>query len=437
MRRYLCARRSGSRGWAVLLLALLLGASFAVGGGLAGGAGPAAPDAPDDRENAEPLAYDETIEANLSDGEDVDWYRVNATAGNALVATVYGHENENRSYSVRLYTASGAEVTEQNAELGDGVEFVGGDTFEGARGRQPVLGVDVTEYDGPYYVKVSWHDDHNEEQINESLSVPYNLTVTTRDLGQHDPNENATSATPISVGQSTTDVIAPYDQDVYAVELEAGTNYTVRYEGAAETTMRKAMGIFAGADNVTEAGVNDPVEGADYAHPKFIGNQTLRFTAREDGTYYVVLGQYQGTVKFLVEDSYTLTVERTDDSSDAGDSTDTPTANRSDGDTPGGSPADEPAAGSPTASHTADQESPGGTPTRTGESASDGTPTRRSTDTGPGTASPTDRQDATAADGPGDGGGLTPSPTGGAGAGFTAVLALLAALAVTAFVGRR
>lgn len=392
---------------AVVVVGALLAGSVTAAGVLAGTTAPAAEDAPDEMADAEPLTYNETVEGNISNGDDVDWYRVDATAGDALIATMYGHENDNRSYAVQLYTASGAEVTHVNAEGGDGTEYVGGNTLQGGQGRQPVLGVDVAEYDGPYYVKVSWYDRAATEETNESLTVPYNLTVTTNDLDEHDPNENGTTATPISLGQPTAGVIASYDQDVYAVDLDGGTNYTVQYN-ATHNSWQQALGVFADAANVTHESRIIPVEGARYVNHAIMENGTLQFTPEQDGTYYLAIGQYRGTVKFLTEDSYTVTVEPTN------------------------------------ASNGTDSSPDDGTDDGTGDGSGDGPTDVTATTTDAGTRSATDG-DATETEtttvGPGGGGSGSPSPTAspteGGGPGFGVAVALVSLLGVALLATRR
>lgn len=283
----------------------------AVGGG----------DAPDERSNAEPLAAGETIESNLSEGEDVDWYAVDVTAGDAVIAELYALNTTNRSIRVRVYDAGGANVTQHRADQMCGPDNEAGETSCGTRAR--AVAPTVAEANGTYFVEVSKSDDVD---ANRSREVPYNLTVRTHDLDRYDPNQNGTTATPIDLGERIHAVGAIFDQDVYAVDLAAGVNYTITVnttETREAEQFSKRLLVSTDAASVVDPRWDDP-GGRNYTAgtDRFTRDERLTFTAERDGTHYVVLGQSSLGYALLEEDTYSLTIARTDDGADGSNEAD-------------------------------------------------------------------------------------------------------------------
>lgn len=438
--------RTGRRVVTVLLLACLL-TTGVVAGGVTTGDGGQPGDAADERTDARQIEAGETVEGNLSDGDDVDWYAVDATAGEAVVATLeLLNVSGNRSVEINVYDPSGNLGTEEERDKMSGPERVAGKR-PGSTEEPTADAPDVAESTGTYYVEVreSWWN-----ETDEGVSSPYTLAVTTEALDQYDPNENASTATSIDVGQSIEGVMAPYDHDVFAVDLIEGENYTVTFNhtNASASRFSKMMTLHTDASNVTD---DDPGYGI-WGH-RITRNTSGTYTAQESGTHYLRLGQSGITATLLDRAEYRLTVARTDSSTDDGtDGSD----DRSDG---GGAPADDSETTADGDSQTPDEsaETPtdddtamppqNDSETTVEDGAGDGTPSGTATTTDAGTRTPADRGDTTSTDGEtvtmaGGGGGsneatTTPSPTADGGPGFGVVVALVSLLGVASLARRR
>lgn len=262
----------------------------------------------DEMANATHISSDENIDANLSSGSDVDWYAVNVTAGNAVIPHLYlQNESDGRSIQVRLYNASGENVTAKKNDAMGGPENVAGG--EGSFGELDAHAVapNVATANATYYVRVSeslW------DEAGENTTSPYNLTVRTKNLDQYDPNEDGPTATNIDSTDSVDAVMTPYDHDVYAVNLTAGASYTVSFEyTGADTGDRFSMALRLTEDvnNITD----NQQFGSDSGRmlTELHGDdETVTTTVNETGTYYLHLGQYL-TNQLLNEDAYKLTIQ--------------------------------------------------------------------------------------------------------------------------------
>jgi hypothetical protein len=131
----------------------------------------------------------------------------------------------------------------------------------------------------------------------------------------NDPNENGSTATPIGLDERVDGIGAVFDQDVYAVDLEAGVNYTVvvnTTEPDGSDTFSKRLLVGTEAANVTDAEWGDPrARNYTAASSHFQHGERLTFTAETSGTHYVVLGQSGLGYDLLEEDTYRLRVVQT------------------------------------------------------------------------------------------------------------------------------
>lgn len=293
----------------------------------------------DSRTNAQPIETGETIRTDLSSSDDVDWYAVNVTAGGAVVPHLYLlNESEGRSLEIELYGPNGEPVAEQQEDSLGGPESVAGDGSSDAHAVAP----NVAETNTTYYVKIQtsqWHE------ATDNRSSPYNLTVQTATLDQYEPNENGSTAIPLTPAGSVNAVAAPYDHDVYAVDLVGGQNYTVALNYTENTSSTsydrfpKEATLFADAANATDT---PQPEGGTGLLTSYGGNQSVTFSVKQSGTYYLHLGQADANSEMLDQDDYRLTLIPTDDgtggndreesneSDGSDDNTDTP--DRTDGD---------------------------------------------------------------------------------------------------------
>lgn len=415
-------------------------------------------DAPDDRTDAQSLATEETVNGTLADGDDVDWYAVDVAAGEAVVATLaLTNATENQSVRLDLYDESGQLATETEEDKMSGPRWVAGES-PGSQVRPVAHAPDVAEYDGTYYVRVA-ESRWNETAENES--TPYNLTVETDALDQHDPNENGSMATPLELGETFEGVVAPFDHDVYAVSLEEGRNYTVTFNYTSDPYRGYVKQLRFAADPAT---ITDDDEREGEIITEFTRNRTATFTAPESGTHYIRLGQSGITATLLERNDYRLTVVATDsesgsedgetppqDGDESGDGTDddgsTDDGSDGDADEPMPTPTDEPAGEEPADDGPDDTATAETTPERAGETDGPGDrdPTASppeddeqlspsDTDTADGNvgdeASPTERAGA---------GTPSPSasPTSNAGPGFGLAAALAGLLGLAGLAARR
>ena len=290
---------------AVALLAVsVIGASLTVAGTNTAAAG----DGNDSLSNATDIQQGQTITANLSTGNDVDWYAVHGTAGDALLAHLQLlNTSDQRSVSVTIYTASGKQVNKIEADLMQGPTNVAGYRPIGYHGPNATAAA-VAESNTTYYVRVA---ETGADKANDAFSTPYRLTTTQQSLDQYDPNQNGTTATQIGVNESIFGVTAAFDPDVYAVNLTAGHTYKIAYEEGNNSYQAVILGSRSpDALNTSHNVVSDGT--ANYSQVVYSSDssQDHEFTPTENGTYYFALVQY-GTNTHLFGTNYTLEIEQT------------------------------------------------------------------------------------------------------------------------------
>lgn len=238
--------------------------------------------------NATRVEYGEERDANLSSPSDVDYYAVNATAGDATIPRLrLKNMFEGSAIQVDVVTPSGEVTTELANDVSSGPQNVAG--TEDVSPTDTAYTGNVMEFNGTYYVRVKEATNLpvGGSKTNRSDTYRYNLTVNTTSLDEYDPNENGTTATPIELGQTTNATFAGYDSDVYAVNLTANQTYSVRVESSLEGPT-KQLWVY---DDQSQ-----PVDDPD-RHPNgttvattsysFLEPTTVTFTASENGTYYV------------------------------------------------------------------------------------------------------------------------------------------------------
>lgn len=273
----------------------------------------------DDRASATELQDGDEVNGSLDAGGDVDWYAVETTAGHGLIAnlTLTSHSS-NQSVRVDLYDPDGNQIGAIPRDRLSGPSNQAGYYEPMSVYRDFTARVaDVAEANATYYVRVA-----RTEWDDESGDVTYALGVNTVTLDGHDPNEDGATATQVTPGETAEAVFAPYDSDVYAVTVPAGTNVTVTV--VADARLEKALFV-----SDTAATIDDDTYDGEYLLVKdpFSFRAVVTFTAEEGGTYYVQLVQGDTNTRLVTQEPYSLTVETsTDDGdgSDGGDGTDRP-----------------------------------------------------------------------------------------------------------------
>ncbi len=266
----------------------------------------------DSMANATPVEYGANVTGTLSSPDDVDYYAVNATAGDGLLVNlvvqlddIYGE----KLAEVDVLTPGGEVSTEFGTEAGP-------QNLAGARGftvgftDDTAQTGDVMESNGTYYVRVR-ESDH--AMTSESDTYEYNLTVDREELDEYDPNENGTTATPVDPDETLDAVFAGYDSDVYAVNLTAGRSYTLDVEpGDGEggpTGDGPPLQVWV-YDRQSQA-VDDPdwrPNGTTVAKATGPSGDDVTFTATANGTHYVQIVQGSGSFALLASRPYSMTV---------------------------------------------------------------------------------------------------------------------------------
>ena len=265
----------------------------------------------DSMANATPIEYGEEINGTLSSPDDVDYYAVNATAGDGLLVTstirledIYG----DKLLKVDVLTPSGEVSTEFGTDQGP--QNLAGATGFTVSTDDTARTADVMETNGTYYVRVQESD---RAMTNESDTYEYNLTVNREELDAYDPNENGTTATRIELGETLDAVFAGYDSDVFAVNLTAGRTYTLDIEmgeaemGPGEMGPDHQVWVY---DRRSQA-VDDPdwrPNGTTVVKADASSADTVTFTAAKNGTHYVQIAQALGGAALLASRPYSMTV---------------------------------------------------------------------------------------------------------------------------------
>lgn len=208
---------------------------------------------------AEAISPGQTVQGNIEQPSDQDWFKIDVTAGNLYAFDLQGEADEGgtlKTPALILYDEDGNYVTDAFDDL----------FFE--------AGVD-----GTYYISATTYESTGSYTL-EVAAEPYS----------DDFAGDVTTEGRIASGGSVTGVIGrPFDFDWFSIDLEAGQTYTF-----------SLLGEVAGGGTLTLPVVS-----------LFDGNggwlteslDTLSFIAESDGAYFVSAGSYSAS------GTYTLTVE--------------------------------------------------------------------------------------------------------------------------------
>lgn len=264
-------------------------------------------DAGDERANATRIATDTEVQGALPPGDEADWYAVNVTAGEGIIPTLTLLDDiDGQSVSVHLYNGQGDRVTEMQWDGLPGALYIAGhgpkeiqdDTAEAP---------DVAVTTGTYYVRVT-RTQYATGQTD--CSYAYSLTVDSRTLDPFEPNENGSMASPLALGETAAAVGAPYDHDVYVVNLTEGTEYSVQYAGPGQDDESVFMKQLLYGTNASNASF-DTKDTLEVLSSTFGRERTVTFTAQESGPHYILLAQSNANAQLIEHDGYHLTIRQT------------------------------------------------------------------------------------------------------------------------------
>lgn len=273
----------------------------------------------DDRGTATAIDAGETVNGSLDAGGDVDWYAVDATAGDGLMANLtLTSESANQSVEVTMYDPDGNRIGHQPSDgMGGPFNVAGYTEMSGYRETAEIA--DVAETTGTYYVRVD-----RSEYDSEPGDVGYALEVDTTELDEYDPNENTETATNVALGEPIEAVIAGYDTDVYAVTIPAGSNVTATVDVTKTGPFRFTKDLVVTSSPASDSeGRSDTKVVGGVEQMDAYGQVT--FTAAEGGTYYLHFGQGGDNSELLQTEHYTLTVETSPGDGGTDDGSDCPT----------------------------------------------------------------------------------------------------------------
>ena len=282
--------------------------------------------------NATRITYGHEINATLSSPDDVDYYAVNATAGNSVIPRLYlKNMFEGSAIQVDVVAPTGEVTTELTNDLITGPQNTAGlATIDQS---DTAYTGNVIESDGLYYVRVMEANGtySGPVQTNNSVTYRYNLTVNSTTLDQYEPNENGTTATSLGLGETANATFAGYDSDVYAVNLTAGQSYTIDFrspEGRYSSDPSLRFWVY---QNQSQP-VDDPDNGSAY-HFEPNGstvatsttlrgeNESVVFQPPTNGTYYIQFVQDSQNGNLLDTAPYELTVTETGPNDDVANAT--------------------------------------------------------------------------------------------------------------------
>lgn len=267
---------------------------------------------------ASTISYGAEINGTLSLPDDVDYYSVRTLEGDAIIPRLrLKNMFEGSAIMVDIVRSNGEIMTEFTNDQISGPKNVAGETRPlGALDTAYTADVMGPESEDTYYIRVreaSAPSDGDQTQhyvgdvaeTSESDTYQYNLTVSTEDIDDYDPNENGASASPINLGKGVEATLTGYDNDVYAINLTAGQSYDVRIN--AENQLSKQVNIF---DNASLASDEDDYQndGAVAGQEEFVEDATVTFIPAENGTYYVELTESPINPDLLGRSDYTITV---------------------------------------------------------------------------------------------------------------------------------
>lgn len=193
-------------------------------------------------------------------------HTVNLTEGDGL-SVALTHKNRTDHGKSLSFSISDPDGTEVGAVPADSRG-----AYSTTPGTTTAVGGVVADQTGTYSITVTGAPNAN-----------YSLSVETDQLDEHDPNEQPGTATAIQGNTTTSGVLAGYDRDVYAVDLQSGQTITVSSTGSGGF----ASALWAAGPNTTAQPHNSQYSfGADSITGASVGTN-LTFTANRTGTYYI------------------------------------------------------------------------------------------------------------------------------------------------------
>lgn len=273
----------------------------------------------DSIENATRIQYGQEMDANLSSPSDVDYYAINASAGDAIVPRLHPENRLKGAIAIDLVTRNGEVRTELTNDLASGpqntpCQIPSADGYTG----------NVMEFNGTYYLRVRTASNFfcRTFEPNESATYDYTLAVNRTSLDEHEPNENGTTATTLELDETANATFAGYDSDVYAVNLTAEQNYTVTLEstdgflGAIWVYGKESQPVddpfWPHTEDNSSPYIFDPNGSTVAAVDSTLGRTTsVSFTPGESKTHYVQIVQNEYNGNLLDQSPYELTVNRT------------------------------------------------------------------------------------------------------------------------------
>lgn len=236
----------------------------------------------------------QTVKSSIRSNDEIDWYAVEIEKGQGFVVSL---EHTNRKDPS---TETSFEVYNPNREkIGEAPFDRPVRAYRTGPAAASAYGGDVAKRSGTYYIGVKG-----------VKGAHYSLTVKTVKLDKHDPNEQPSSAAPISVGTPVSGVLTGYDRDVYAVDLQKGESVTVEYN----STGAIQPSLWVAGPRVRRA--SKPIGDYSFGEYTIAGSGTddsLTFTANRTGTYYIKVVPYferSTAATFFESARYEMTIRK-------------------------------------------------------------------------------------------------------------------------------
>lgn len=266
--------------------------------------------------NATYIQYGDEVSGTLSSPTDVDYYAVNASAGDGVITQLrLKNIFEGSAIRVDIIDPNGSVSTEISADLIDGPDNIAGERRPTGPVDEAKAG-DVMETNGTYYIRVQEADEISGDpdkgaQTNESDEYQYSLTASKQDLDEYDPNEDSTTATTINLNQTRSALLTGYDTDTYALNVTADEEYTIETSTINNPEVQKQVTVFENASLATD----DPdawMQKNSVASVEITSSgKVVTFTAETNGTYYVQVTESEQNTALAARENYSLQIEQT------------------------------------------------------------------------------------------------------------------------------
>lgn len=241
------------------------------------------------------LAVGSTINGNIEESGDTDWFAVNLTAGRTYQIDQEGSPTSagtlSDTYLRGLYDSSGNVVT-------------GVFNDDGGTGRNSLVEYTATST-GTYYISAGAYS---------SYTGTYQLSIEAMAAADDYGSTTGTAGSLPMNGNVTGEIEESGDTDWFAVNLTAGQTYEIGLQGSptgggtlSDTYLR---GIYDSSGSILSGSTND--DGGDGR------NSLLEFTATSSGTHYISAGAYSSNIG-----TYTLSIDGSGSRDDFADNTST------------------------------------------------------------------------------------------------------------------